>query len=383
MEIICPPNQCTGCMACQAICPHNAIINVKNKLGFSFPKITQDVCTNCGLCVRICPSLHTPHLNPSDKVYALAAKDTKVLEKCASGGIATLLAKQFIIEGGVVYGCSGEDIEHICHIRIDNVDELYKIQGSKYVQSDIRVTYKQVKQDLLSGLKVLYIGISCQIAGIKNFLIRNFENLYTIDIICHGGASQKMISDDIEYYRRKYHLSAVSNIRFREKVIENSALRVKYGLFFSSGNKTFDNVGKDDPFTYGYSQNILFRDSCYNCKYTNLQRVGDLTIGDFWKLGKDAGLYDRLGVSLCLPHTIKGKEMIDKIFNEVDARERTLQEAIHGNPQLIKPTKPGNDMSIFRKISVILGTVRSLKLIRTYRLNKNRIKKLFSVVISH
>lgn len=380
MKEICPYKECTGCMACGAICAHNAIIKENDSLGFTIPKIREELCTDCGVCKKICPSLQKPVCHPTDKVYASVSRDKEILKNCASGGIATLISKEFIKNGGIVYGCSGENIFHVRHIRVDRIEDLHKIQGTKYVQSDISDIFRLIREDLLNGNKVLCIGLSCQIAGIRKFLMRDYENLYSIDMICHGGPSQRMIDDDVKYIKRKFKIDEIENIRFRHKVISNNKLWVKYGIFFSTRfGEECALEGDRDPFTYGYSNNLIFRDSCYQCKYTNLERVGDLTIGDFWQLGEDSGLTDKLGVSLLLTHTDKGSQLLKLIDHSAILLERELEEAVKGNPQLVEPTKFGKDFKKYRKKAIKSGIVKASNSLRHSNRLKRRIRKVITL----
>lgn len=367
---ICPPETCTGCMACKASCAHGAIDVQLDALGFRHPVINQSACTDCGLCRIVCPTVNQPHLQETDKAYAIAAMDPGILDSTASGGVATLIATEWIKAGGVVYGCDGTDIKNIHHRRIDTISELDSIKGSKYVQSDISGIYSAIKLDLQTGLPVLLIGISCQIAGVRKYLLKTYPNLVTIDIICHGGASQQMLTQNVDYYCRKYSVSSLENVRFRKKIHpESGTTEIRYGFYFDANNRHVSNEGIQDAFTFGYGQNLLFRDSCFTCSYTQLSRVSDLTIGDFWGLGNDAGFKNYNGVSLALPHTPKGEQLIDSISGVSKIVLRTVEEAVKGNPQLMMPTIPGIQMQRFRQLYISKGFIVAInRLARNTRL---------------
>lgn len=338
-------------MACAAICPHGAIETAKNSLGFSVPKIIESKCVDCNLCQRVCPSINSPARSDINEVYAASAKDPEILEHTSSGGMATLISRKFIEDGGVVYGCSGKDIYDVRYVRIYDEQHLSTIQGSKYVQGSLFPCYKDIRKDLKDGLKVLIIGIPCQVAGLRNFLRINYENLYCVDIICHGAASQKMLSDNLEYYINKYNLKQIDDVKFRIKEWgEDGNLSIRYGLYFSSSEKSYCFQGLKDPFTLAYANNLSFRDSCYRCKYTNLNRVSDITLGDFWKLGDDTQLKNQLGVSLCILHSSKGRLLLESVKETAAIEKRSLAEAVNGNPQLIKPSVPGDKIDLFRHI---------------------------------
>lgn len=359
---ICPPVECTGCMACAASCGSNAIETSIDDFGFKHPRILQDKCIDCGLCLRVCPSVNPPELAPPLATYAVAAKDHELLSNSASGGVAGLLTAWIINNGGVAYGCDGSDIRHVRHLRAETLDQAACFAGSKYLQSDISEIYKKVKADLVSGRNVLVIGISCQIAGLKKYLRKYWENLYTIDIICHGGASQKMVNDNADYYSKKLGIHSILNVKFRKKLVDtNGNGRIQYGFYFEAAGRQYDNYGFDDPFTFGYGTNILFRDCCYQCHYTRPERVADLTIGDFWGLGEDAGFKTSKGVSVVMPHSSKGIVMIDAIRSGTRMVQRDFAEAVSGNPQLIKPTQPGFYLKKFRQDFPEKGFISTLK----------------------
>lgn len=338
-------------MTCAASCPVKAISTAIDSLGFAIPKIDSDICVNCGKCQRVCPSINETDSFPPKNTYAAAAKNSDILKKCSSGGIATIIAQSVIKSGGIVYGCDGTDAYHVRHRRIIDSGHLSSIQGSKYVQSDISGVFKDLLSDLKGGKTVLFIGLSCQVAAIKQYVDYDYPNLYCIDIICHGAASQKMLNQDIDYHLKRLNLESIHDLRFRHKYYDNdSIVRIQYGLFFRSGEVQYSFRSIEDPFTFGYSNNQLSRDSCYLCKYANISRVADLTLGDYWGLNQDSKLKNKLGFSLCITHTEKGNELFNDISEDIDFEERSIEEAIKGNPQLIRPTDPHEKLENFRKI---------------------------------
>lgn len=366
MVEICPPESCTGCMACAASCGSNAIEPFVDDIGFKHPRILQDKCIDCGLCQRVCPSVNPPKLVPPLATYAVAAKNHELLGNSASGGVAGLLTAWIINQGGVVYGCDGSNIRQVRHRRAETLADAACFAGSKYLQSDISSIYPTVKDDLLNGRDVLVIGVSCQLAGLKKYLRKDWDNLYTIDIICHGGASQKMVDDNVEYYCRKLGVSALQNVCFRKKIVDLEGTgRIQYGFYFDVDGREYDHHGFDDPFTFGYGTNLLFRDSCYQCHYTRPERVADLTIGDFWGLGDDAGFKKTDGVSVVITHTQKGVVMVDALRADAEIVPRNFAEASTGNPQLLRPTPQGVYLKRFRREFSEKGFISALNHIKT------------------
>lgn len=202
IKFICPKDECTGCMACLNICTHSAIDIITDKYGFQYPILNRENCVDCGLCQRVCPQINKRQFHNSCECFAAILKDDADSATCASGGVATALSRIIIRQGGIVVGCSGEDMQHVKHIIVKAESELYKLKGSKYVQSEIASTlYKEIRAELLSDRKVLFIGTGCQTAGLQNFLIKEYQNLYTVDLVCHGVPSQKMLNDDLALYK--------------------------------------------------------------------------------------------------------------------------------------------------------------------------------------
>ena len=195
-----PHEKCYGCQGCRNICPKDAISMQEDEYGYKYPLVDYDKCIKCGLCLKVCPELNSYTLNSPQKVLAVVAKDKEIVKTTASGGFATLLSEKIIDEGGVVYGCSETNFETIGHIRVDNQKDLCKLKNSKYVHSDIRLTYREAKKDLDIGRKVLFTGTPCQISGLLGFLRKQYDNLITMDLVCHGVPPMKMLKEQVLSY---------------------------------------------------------------------------------------------------------------------------------------------------------------------------------------
>lgn len=210
---------CCGCGACMNVCPKNAIRMAEDEVGFVYPEIDQNLCIGCGACKKACGYQMQPMMQKSEAVYAAASNDDNLLRKSASGGAFAVLAENVLKKGGVVYGAalpleSGK-LEPK-HLRIDTVERLPELQGSKYVQSAIGDTYAQAKKDLLDGKSVLFSGTPCQIAGLKQYLKKDYENLLTVDIICHGVPSKRFFQSFMEDYGKKLG-GTITEFYFRDK----------------------------------------------------------------------------------------------------------------------------------------------------------------------
>ena len=362
MREICPDKSCTGCLACKAVCGHNAIVCQNDALGFTHVRINENVCVNCGLCEKVCPTLAKPSRSEENIAFAAITTKDEVAKRSSSAGLATLISHSIIEKGGVVYGCSAKDPYNIRHIRVSSAPQLDELQSSKYVYSNLSEVYENIRKDLTNNLPVLFIGIPCQVAAVRKFLFKNYENLFTIDIVCHGAPSQKMLNEDLDYFKTKYQLSEIRNVRFRRKFhLPDGSLKIQYGMYFLGGDKEYFFDGIKDPFTLAYTHNQLLRDCCYDCQYTNIHRVSNLTLGDFWRLDPKVGFDKSNGVSLYLLHDKKGEELISMISDAIITSERTIEEAINGNPQLIRPTSRGRNLEVFRKLFIKKGIEKAAR----------------------
>lgn len=345
---ICPKDECTGCMACINACAHASIVVKRDPLGFRYPVINNSTCTNCGLCYKVCPQLNRRQLEYPQKCYAAISKSQNDQETCSSGGIATVLSRAVLKNGGIVAGCSGVDIKNVHHEIIDSIENIDQLRGSKYVQSLISPTlFKDIRKYLLSGRTVLFIGTGCQVAGLKNFLIKDYPNLITVDLVCHGVPSQQMLDEDLYEYS-SYNLT---NIQFRKKIKHKSNPKIKgekyihYGIsaIQSKNNsktpKTFWIPWYKDAYLGSFMSCINFREGCYKCLYAQAKRQSDITICDYWGLGKDSKLYSKTGVSAVLINSIVGNDIFQQISSELDFELREVEEAVRGNGQLMNPSE--------------------------------------------
>lgn len=267
---------CVGCRSCEQSCPKKCITIEENSEGFLYPVIAEDVCVKCGVCLKKCP------INRNEKeehhpleVYALKAKDKSFLFNSASGGESDVAVKAVLDKGGYAYDAAYDDDFSVCHIEVSEEEGRKRIQSSKYVQSDLKDTFSKAKSRVESGETVLFTGTPCQIAGLYAFLGRNYENLYTIDLVCHGVPSSKFLRKYFEYQERRMKGNIVYfNFRSKDKrgwgtqyLLKTKTLALdKYGKHFMDGD--------------------CYRESCYQCKYTNLNRPADLTIGNFWGISR-------------------------------------------------------------------------------------------------
>ena len=364
-------SDCTGCGLCASVCSSGCIRMKEGFLGHLFPVIDKTTCVDCGLCERLCPAIHPMPLNPIRFAYASWTKDSVDYETSASGGIATELSKLIIRRGGVVYGCAMLPGPEVRHIRVDKLEDLDQLKSSKYVQSSIVGIIPSLKKDIAAGRQVLFIGTPCQVAAVKSLYGNQPESLYLVDVICHGVPSLKLLQ---QYVHEVIPDGNSLIVTFRDgpcyslKVWnDNQALFV---MPFRSPNYQGWYL---DAFLDGYT----FRDSCYKCSYAKSDRVGDVTIGDFWGLGKknpaDEIPDHPLGCSVILPVTDKGLHLMDEIRPYVNLFPREIQEAIEGNGQLQRPFPMKKRIRAYRVVQKVMSwpdLYRWINLDRWFKLRK-------------
>lgn len=382
MKTICPEELCTGCFACLNSCTHNAIEITTDICGFRYPAINPSVCTDCGLCKLSCPVIHSLEKKFPQYCYAVTVNTENELATCASGGAATALSRYVLQQGGIVYGCSNMEMRHVKHIRITKEEDLPLLKGSKYVQSDIGLNYRLIKEDLRQKLKVLFVGTPCQVAGLKSYLRKDYPNLITADLVCHGVPSQQLLNDNIDRYNRRYKDVNEESIHFREKIFPKKAnqtrsAKIEYGWFFGKNQPYSEKVAikyYKDPYMLGFIQGLFFRNNCYKCPYAYAVRVGDFTLSDFWGLGKDSSMDVGKGASAVLINTEKAKVIFEELKKDIRYEQREVQEAIMGNGQLQHPSRRHPKYGLFRELYPKMGLEKSVRMCLKKDLVKIRVK---------
>lgn len=351
MKEICPKDKCTGCAACFNACGKKAITMTEDSCGYVHPQIDNELCVDCGLCTKVCPVNTKITLRYPLDCYAATVKSDEELLSCASGGIATELSRYVIDNGGVVYGCTGKDIRYVHHIRVDCKEDLQFLKGSKYVQSFIGETYKAVKNDLQTEKLVLFVGTPCQVAGLQGFLRqKDYPNLITADLVCHGVPSQRMLNDNISLYcKESEDISVWFRLKERTSSKSDAPWRIAFGWFYKTCYMRTPCAIKyyKDPYMFGFLAPLTFRNSCYTCRYANISRCSDFTLGDFWGLGADAGFINGKGVSEVLINTEKASMIWKNILPSINNVQRDVVEAQMGNGQLQCPSRKHKNYNKF------------------------------------
>lgn len=360
-ELIKKKEECSGCGACLAACPKEAISLIEDKCGFVYPYIDENKCISCGKCLKTCRFSESGLDSKENyRVYVAAAKSEELLSTSTSGGIFATVAKEIVKQGGVAYGAAWREDFTVEHIGITDISELSKLQGSKYTQSRIYKCFTIIKKQLLDGETVLFSGTPCQVSALYSYLGKQYDNLYTIDIICHGVASNQMLQDDIKFLESKYHGKAAS-VAFRTKDKGWGTA----GNIIIGGKKYSYDVTNSPYYYYYYLANTIFRDSCYNCRFAGEPRQGDLTIGDYWRIETahpDISIDETKGISCVLVNSDKGEKLIDICQEELILIDSTLEKIRERNGQLRAPC----DKPEKRKEILKLYTERDYKKIITY-----------------
>lgn len=319
--------KCSGCSACFSSCPSDAISMQLNKDGFINPVIDENKCSDCGICSNVCKVLNPEYTNdPNPECYAVCASDD-IREVSSSGGVFTILADQILDSGGHVYGASYDadfDVEHIC---IDSKGELDLLRGSKYIQSRMNAVYPKVKADLECGIAVLFSGMPCQVAGLKSYLGKDYSNLLTVDLLCHGIASFDVFE---KYHKDVLEGKKLKSLQFKSKKPWGWHAGVNATFYDDS---KYSCIFETDPYFVAYIKGLSKNKACGICPFNKLPRQGDITIGDFWKIQDyKPSLNDNKGTSLILINNIKGKKEFDLINKNFPVCEKApIDIAISGN----------------------------------------------------
>ena len=341
---LCEWKYCTGCSACLNICKHNAISMAINQYGFAYPLIDESKCMDCGLCTKACPMTKQPLFRIPTSTFACYGNNDELRVKSSSGGFATILARSVVKENGVVYGCAFIPPMSFAHVRCSTIDDVENLRGSKYVQSNMMHVYDKIKQDIKDHKKILFFGTACQIAGVKS-LFGRYDQIFFVDLICHGVPSLQFLCDSLPneiIVEQKTNVVFRNNTRYHFSVIDGD-------------NTIYERPIEKDLFFKGFFTGVLFRESCFSCRFARKERISDITIGDFWKLKSDIIKNPEKGVSLVLVNSDKGTELFNQVKEEITIEQRSLAEAVAGNEQLNHPFKRGWREKVFKKLYPQMG----------------------------
>lgn len=323
---------CTGCAACASVCNNNAIEMYEDVEGFLFPQIDNEKCVDCGLCSKFCPVLTPDRNNNSNQpeVFALWYDDDR--EKSSSGGAFSAFARKVLANGGIVYGAAFDENLLLRHIKVTSLNELDSLRGSKYVQSSIeKELYRSIKTLLRNGTEVLFCGTPCQVVGLKKYLLKDYDNLLTLDLICHGVPSGKTFRNYIRKLASRVERRNVTGFQFRRLnrwgISPSVQLNGKFIKLF----------GVNNLYMSAFDRCAIFRKSCHICPYARIPRQGDCSLGDFWGIGRHGVPFNhdtKKGVSLVIINNEKGEKAINSL-NGIFIEKRTMEEAVAENHNIM------------------------------------------------
>lgn len=332
-------SSCCGCNACGDVCPKQAISFVTDVEGFWYPEVNTQKCIECGLCDKVCPFINSN--NPKEPLAVYAAKNPVEEERrnSSSGGIFWMLVKQVLDEKGVVFGAAFDTNWMVCHSSAESLEDAKIFMGSKYVQSRVCGTYNKVREELKNGKKVLFTGTACQVAALKNFLKRDYDNLITVDVVCHGVPSPGVWKEYLKSLLRPEgavagentvlmslkEVPSIEGISFRDKqngwrkfgfLVRYSADQREAEKFGFSSVKTLETREpfSSNVFMQGFLRNLYLRPSCYKCRLKSGRCNSDISLGDFWGVWNELpDMDDDRGVSLVMVNSTKGEYYLSKI----------------------------------------------------------------------
>lgn len=336
--------KCTGCYACYNICPKHCIELKLNDEGFRYPVVDSKTCISCNLCNTVCPiynknSFHSIKYTPHS--YACYSSEQEILKNSVTAGVCFLICKNVIDNGGVAFGVVGNVVSRVYHTIATNIEELLPMRGSKYLQSEVLDTFKIAKKQLDIGKVVVYTGTPCQIAGLYAFLGKDYENLLTIDLICHGVPSKMVFDKYISEVEAAKENKVIYVGRDKSKGWRPCSFRYE----FDDGTYIIQK-GTDNIFNIGFTTNIFQRKSCLQCKYAKIPRIADITVGDYFQ-GQKAELLDKYnqGLSLITCNTEKGVKAVNDLGKQIIKWEYPIEEVVKESEHLAN--SPRNN--IFRR----------------------------------
>lgn len=326
---------CCGCSACVQICPKHCISMVEDNEGFLYPEVDEAACIDCGRCEKTCPALDSAKQSAAPKAYAAKANDEKIRLSSSSGGVFTLIAERVLDEDGVVFGCAFNDRWEAGHIFVEDKKALAKLRGSKYIQSRIGDTFSEAEKFLRNGRKVLFSGAPCQIAGLKKYLGKDYENLVTVEVICHGVPSPAVWRKYIEE-----NFPGAQEVSFRDK--ECGWKQFHFEVNGGEHSECF----AENEYMRLFLDNVILRPSCHSCKFKSGGSGSDITLGDFWGIENVLPDFDDdKGCSVVLVNSEKGEKVLEGL--DIEKVEVDLPAAVAGNPAYYDSVRPHINRAYF------------------------------------
>lgn len=334
---------CTLCGACFNACPVNAISFSKEYLDFCYPKIDTDHCIHCNQCEKVCPLLGNKAKAEEGYPIAFAAKSNNesIRLRSSSGGIFYELANQMLQDGGYICGAVFDEDFHVKHIVSNSVDDLFRMMGSKYAQSDMGYCYREIKGKLNAGEKILFSGCPCQVAGLRNYLGKNYANLLLVELICHGIPSDLMLQTYIGMREKKYG-AKLKHMEFRNKAKgwHSSSVRMEF-----ENELIYSKLIATDAYMNGFLGSITLKPACYDCNFRNFGAGSDIILGDFWGAEVELLEDDNKGTSAIIVLTQKGMTTLKKCDLELISTD--VETVVKYNGNLIKSAELSPKRELF------------------------------------
>ena len=391
---------CCGCGACMNICPKAAITMEKDKYGFIYPGINRELCVQCGACKNVCAFQNTTIQKSPEKIYAVAGKADELVSKSSSGGVFSVLAESVLESGGCVCGAvmlkeegKSDDKRQwkVRHVICESKEYLYMLQGSKYVQSSMGTVFKDIRERLKHGQMVLFSGTPCQSDALKAFLKHAYENLIIVDIVCHGVPSEQFFNDYVKNLEKEIG-GEIIDFKFRDKSSGWGSKTAKIRYIDTNKNICQRSISQSVSSYYSlFMESQICRENCRRCKYACKERVGDITIGDYWgieeahpeQLKQSGGaLSEEKGVSVMLLNTEKGLRFFETVQNEFYYCESVFEKASKYNTQLVHPANSVKARRVVLELYRIWGYCAVERYFEIYVKAKAIKRKLRSMKIS-
>lgn len=375
---------CCGCTACASICKYNAITMETDEEGFLYPLINSERCTDCGICEKVCPIIHYDTLKDTPQtplVIALHNNNEEIWESSSSGGAFAEFVSHTIQSNGIVFGAVFDKNFKVIHKKATNISEALKFRGSKYVQSDLTNIFQEIKHELNQGKEVLFSGTPCQVNGLKRYLRKDYANLFTIDILCHGVPSPKIFQEYINFIKQNTDFK-LTDIFMKDKTFGWGYQKVR--LYFGKNASQFNTV-LSNLWNKIYYSHLATRPACHSCRFTNYRRPGDITIGDFWGIEKfHPNFTSTKGISLVLINSPQGITKWNIVKNNFTYIESNIHEC--QQPNLLHPViEPKNKEKFWNDYHNMpfAELMKKYYNVTSKQLFNNRIKALLQTIKKH
>lgn len=360
---ICKKENCTGCYACVNSCARNCINMCEDELGVLHPVVDTEKCVECGACIRVCPANTTVSSSLPSKCYAVINDNKKEILTCATSGLGWMISQYTLLnKGGVVFATLYDKQMTPRITEIDNLADLERTKGSKYVQSIVgETTFQRIRELLKNNVFVTFIGTPCQVAGLKQFLKKDYANLLLVDLLCHGVVPTRYFKEELSHLSQQHQLKDITDVRFRGNDGNNYILTI----WGKDGDKIYSSRAYSQPYFSGFMIGTTLRENCFNCQYAKVERVGDLTIGDFIGLGATIPFeYEKENISFVSVNTPKGVENIERLrkhYTQLHFIERSYEERLVYANSLLKPTLRHPSVKKFRALYPTHGYVQAIR----------------------